>query len=185
MVAGPFCLSAGCSVPQTGGACRGEAAVAETCLSPRRGCRGEVAGGEGAVILCALGRSSLRRALPDNRPLFRRLLTSLGLESDACSHPEGLNRTLAHIRRVSGRRLLTFRGFGPVAWSRSAGMRFDGGCWVGCVGVRGVWVGCDGVHGGCFGGFGGGLLGWWGCLGCVCGVFGWCWGGFGVGVVRV
>jgi len=99
-------------------------------------------------------------------PSFRRSLTSLGFQADARSRPEGLRRSLAHVPWVLTGRLLISLGFGCDACSRSAGLGrslarflrrsltlvgerccfgvgcrlwgFDGGCWVGCVGVGGL-----------------------------------------------
>jgi hypothetical protein len=150
-----------------------------------------------AVILGALGRSSLGRALPDDRRLHRSLI-SRGLQLDARSFPSGLGRMLFHFPRASARRSLISRGLQLDALSFPSGLgrmlfHFPRVGWK----VRRRWLGlglpgrgavvglCDGLHGRLVLGFWVGLGVLWGCFPCVCGGFGWCWGGFGVGVGRV
>ena len=156
-----------------------------------------------------LGRSSLGRALPDDRRPVRRSLTSLGLIVDARSFPSGLAWTIVQVPRVWSGRSLTSRGLSVDARSFPSGLawtlvqvpRVWSGRSCGSLGfglialsllvgercglrVRRWWLGL-GFGGGCVGGWlcdglhGKLLVGFWGGCGVLWGCFPCVCGGFG------
>ncbi|MGF6835302.1 hypothetical protein QF015_003497 [Paenarthrobacter sp. TE4293] len=159
----------------------------------RRAAAGVGAAAEAGAILCALGRSSLGRALPDVPRLLWTLshlsrvcggcsLTFRRFWRDALSPSGRLSGMLSHLSPVLAGRSLTFRPFWRDALSPFAGVSewstavvgFGGWCF-GCGVVGGVM----GFTGGCCGGFG---VVWW-VWGLVLLVFAGFLGGVGVDLV--